>query len=354
MRADTLRILLSVLTMSSVLWYGCRKDDPPAIQKGENYTFQVPAHFPEPVYRFEQNPVSEAGFTLGRRLFFDPIMSRDQTISCGSCHQPFAAFSQFGHNVSHGVKDRLGVRNSPGLFNLNWHTSFFWDGGVNHIENQPANPITNPLEMDETLEGIVGKLRSSAEYPQLFQQAFGDTLISTQRIFRSLAQFMGLMVSADAKYDKVARGAAGVAFTEVEQSGLNVFREKCVQCHTEPLFSDFSFRNNGLALLPNTQGEVDLGRGVIEPNDSGSYYRFKVPSLRNLKYTQPYMHDGRFTTIDEVLDHYSNGIHVTLNLDPLLQTGLSLSTAEKSALKAFLETLNDETFVKDPRFQEPQ
>src|SRR5690606_1159010 len=142
------------------------------------------------------------------------------------------------------------------------------EGGVNHIESEPAAPITNPLEMDETLEHIVAKLRSSKNYPSLFQQAFVDTLISTQRIFRSLAQFMGLMVSAGSKYDKVMRQEPGFAFSAIEQAGLVAFREKCASCHTEPLFSDFSFRNNGLALIPNSQGLIDLGRGMIQAADS--------------------------------------------------------------------------------------
>lgn len=333
---------------------GCKPEPKPDPGTGKpSIQFVVPANWPAPVYDYSGNPLTDEGFELGRQLFYDVRLSRDNSISCGSCHQAFSAFAQLDHPISHGVDDRLGTRNSPPLFNLNWHSRFFWDGGVNHIELQPLSPITNPLEMDESLDNIVAKLQSDEKMRSMFKDAFGTEEINSQRMFKAMAQFMGTMVSSGSKYDKYMRNEPGVSLTQQERQGMSVFEQKCATCHPAPLFTDLSFRNNGLALLTGTDGKVDLGRGTITNEDSGSYYKFKVPSLRNLRYTRPYMHDGRFATIDEVLDHYTNGIHATLNLDPLLTGGIALTPEEKSDLKAFLSTLDDEDFVRDRRFHEP-
>jgi cytochrome c peroxidase len=352
-----LRNIMVAAASLTVLLYGCKKDkEKEPEEQGDpslaNIVFSVPKGWPQAHYNFENNTLTKEGFKLGRKLFFEPRLSSDNKVSCGSCHQPFSAFAQLDHAISHGVNEQLGIRNSPALFNLNWHTSFFWDGGVNHIENQPAAPITNPVEMNETLAGIVAKLENDAVYKKMFKDAFGDETINTQRIFKAMAQFMGMLVSSNSKYDKYTRNEEGGSMSQQELDGLTVFRSKCAGCHTEPLFTDFSLRNNGLELVTGTTGTVDKGRGVIEPLDSTTYYKFKVPSLRNLKYTAPYMHDGRFTTLDAVLEHYSNEIYQTPNLDPALTNGIILSGKEKADLKAFLNTLNDESFVKDIRFLE--
>jgi cytochrome c peroxidase len=325
----------------------CKPD--PSISPEEEITFSVPEGWPQPVYKFENNTLSKAGFELGRKLFFDTRLSRDNSIACGSCHQPFAAFSQFDHDVSHGVDNKLGIRNSPALFNLNWHSSFFWDGGVVHIENQPLNPIQNPVEMDEKLENIIAKLRSDNDYSTKFKEVFGDETINSQRIFKALAQFMGMLVSSNSKYDHFVRNEEGGEMTSMELNGLNIYREKCAACHKEPLFSDFSYRNNGLT--PSVSNDSGRARITLDAND---LYKFKVPSLRNLKYSAPYMHDGRFRTLSDALNHYTSGIHASPTLDPLLQNGIQLTAQEKSDLLAFLNTLNDESFVKDKRFQEVQ
>lgn len=347
-------ILNKALVLVAVLFIimiGCSKD--PAIVSNvteEQIEFIIPSGWPAPVYNFENNTLSNAGFELGRKLFFETRLSRDNSTSCGSCHQPFAAFSHLDHAISHGIENKLGTRNSPALFNLNWHTSFFWDGGVNHIESQPINPIRNPVEMDETLENIIAKLNSDEQYRQMFKAAFGDPAVNSQRIFKSLAQFMGMMVSADSKFDKYMRGEAGGEMSAPELSGLQVFRSKCATCHKEPLFSDFSLRNNGLPV----SSVNDSGRAHIT-HELADMYKFKVPSLRNLKFTFPYMHDGRFSTLDEVLNYYTTGIHNSGTIDPAIgNSGITLSTQEKTDLISFLNTLNDETFVKDKRFAEPQ
>ncbi len=316
---------------------------------GRDISFRIPEGWPQPVYNFENNPLTQQGFELGRKLFFDPRLSRDNTISCGSCHQPFSAFAQLDHPVSHGIDNLLGTRNSTALFNLNWHSSFFWDGGVNHIENQPIVPIQNPVEMDEKLENILTKLSEDADYQNRFTQAFGDDRVTTQRIFKALAQFMGALVSAGSKYDKYMRNEAGGKMTAAELNGLQIFRTHCAGCHTEPLFTDFTFRNNGLT--PSAVN--DSGRAVITQK-SEDLYTFKVPSLRNLRYTPPYMHDGRLRTLEDVLDHYASGISTAMpTLDPTLKNGIQLSPQERADLIAFLNTLNDEAFTKDTRFQQP-
>ncbi|RYZ54383.1 MAG: cytochrome-c peroxidase [Sphingobacteriales bacterium] len=312
-------------------------------------SFDVPQGWPQPAYKFDSgNPLTEAGFELGRKLFFDARLSRDNSVSCGSCHQPFAAFAQFDHDLSHGVENKLGTRNSPGLFNLAWHTTFFWDGGVNHIESQPIAPIQNPVEMDEKLENILVKLKADPEYRGRFNKAFGSDTINTQRIFKAITQFMGALVSSGSKYDQYIAGTSGVTFSMSEKAGLNLFESKCASCHKAPLFSDFTFRNNGLK--PTSVN--DSGRAHITREDP-DLYKFKVPSLRNLRFSPPYMHDGRFKTLDQVLDHYATGIHSSPTLDPLLASGITLNQQERKDLLAFLNTLNDETFVKNPRFQEP-
>lgn len=352
MKGSALKRGVILVLSAFTLFAGCRKD--PNIVDGredtglESFEFKVPANWPEPTYKFQGNTLTKAGFELGRKLFFEPRLSRNNTTSCASCHLPTAAFSQPDHAVSHGVENRLGTRNSPGLFNLNWHPSFFWDGGVNHIESQPLAPIQNPVEMDEKIENVVMKLNGDAAYKALFKNAFGDETINSQRIFKAMAQFMGMMVSADSKYDKYVRGEAGGNMNVSELEGLQVFRAKCATCHKEPLFSDFSFRNNG---LPNTSVN-DSGRAMITKADA-DMYKFKVPSLRNLRYTYPYMHDGRFNTLQQVLDYYTSASHNSALIDPAIgTTGLALTADDKTNLISFLNTLNDETFVKDKRFQE--
>jgi cytochrome c peroxidase len=310
--------------------------------------FTVPNGWPQPSYNYINNPLTAEGFELGRKLFYDPILSKDNTISCGSCHQQFAGFAHAAHNVSHGINDRLGTRNTPGLFNLNWNTSFMWDGGVNHIEVMPLAPIQNPLEMDETVTSIISKLSASEKYKALFNRAYGTEEVTSQKMLKALAQFMGMLVSSNSEYDQYKKGSVVWDTTSSKYKGYKIFQQKCNTCHTEPLFTDHSFRNNGLAINSNYK---DSGRFIItqEIND---LYKFKVPSLRNIGLTSPYSHDGRFELITEMLDHYSSGIVQSPSLDPALQNGFTLSSAEKIHLFEFLKTLNDNSFKTDPRFKE--
>lgn len=300
--------------------------------------FQQPANFPAPVYRLSDNPVTEDGFILGRKLFYEPRFSRNNTVSCGSCHIQSSAFTQHGHDVSHGIDDRLGSRNSQAIMNLAWSPDFFWDGGVFDLDLQPIVPITNHVEMDETVENVLVKLRQHPEYPSLFKKAFGSEEITTARTMKALSQFMIMCVSSESKYDSVNKGIA--TFTNEEEKGYSVFRQKCSSCHKEPLFTDHSFRNNGIPVGPNN----DEGRYLVTLNEADRY-KFKVPSLRNLEFTAPYMHDGRFLNLDAVLDHYNSGIQLTPNLDPLLANGIKLETDERKQLLSFLRTLSDRKFI---------
>ena len=313
-------------------------------------SFTIPAGFPMPVYRFEQsNPLTKEGFELGRKLFYDGRLSKDGNFPCASCHQQFAAFSTFDHDLSHGINNQFTIRNAPALSNLLWMKELQWDGGVNNIEVQPLAPLTAPNEMGEDINRVIGKLKADAGYNQLFTAAFGKGEINSQKMLKALTQFMGSMVSADSKYDKVKRGAA--SFNTTEQTGYTLFQQKkCNSCHKEPLFTDFSYRNTGLPLNPSLK---DVGRMHVT-NKREDSLKFKVPSLRNVFLTFPYGHDGRFYSIDDVLNHYSNGVQPSATVDSLVRNKIPLTRDEKYYLKAFLSTLTDTAFVADKRFSQPQ
>jgi cytochrome c peroxidase len=338
--AALLAILALVVSMEA-----CRKSDAaPAVRK---LSLEVPAGFPPPEDLFKDNPITQEGFDLGKKLFYDGRLSKDGKFPCSSCHQQFAAFATFDHALSHGVKDQFTTRNAPGLFNLAWHRELHWDGGINHLEVQPLAPITAPNEMGETVEGVIAKLNSDSRYREMFRAAFGDETINSQRMLRAMAQFMGMMVSANAKFDQVKQGKA--SFTAAEQAGYAVFQAKCGSCHKEPLFTDLSYRNTGLTLDP---GLRDAGRMRITNRREDSL-KFKVPSLRNVEVTAPYGHDGRFFSLGAVVDHYRFGVVDGPTTDPLVKRRIGMSDNEKSDLVQFLKTLTDQSFLKDPRFAEP-
>ncbi len=312
--------------------------------------FVPPSNFPAPQYHFTNNDITKAKFELGRKLFYDPSLSRNNTISCGTCHIQSAGFTHHGHDVSHGIDDRLGSRNSQSIMNMAWNKTFFWDGGVFDLDFQPIVPITNPVEMDETLDNVLNKLRNHNEYPSLFKNAFGSEEINTERLMKSLSQFMVMLISANSKYDKVMRNE-GESFTVDEKAGHILVQQHCGSCHKEPLFTDDSFRNNGIGIGYND----DMGRYLTTLNENDKY-TFKVPSLRNLSYTSPYMHDGRFITLEAVLEHYNSQVKNTPNLDPLLfqheKPGIPLTSKEQQQILAFLKTLDDVEFITDKRFAE--
>lgn len=321
-----------------------------AITETENFVgFQQPTHFPAPTYNFAANTVSKDGFALGRKLFYEPILSADNSISCGSCHIQSSAFTQHGHSVSHGIFDQLGTRNSLPIMNLAWNTNFLWDGGVFNLDLQPIIPITAPEEMGESMANVLQKLRNNGAYAPMFQKVFGSTDINATVVLKALSQFMLMCVSDQSKYDSVKRNQA--SFTEAESKGYTVFQQKCNGCHTEPLFTNFSFKNNGLA--PSIID--DKGRNNITHQDN-DLYKFRVPSLRNLFYTAPYMHDGRFFTLNAVLAHYDHQVQPSTTLDVIFTqnnpVGIPLSNTEQQQLLAFLNTLNDANFISNRNLSE--
>jgi cytochrome c peroxidase len=225
-----------------------------------------------------------------------------------------------------------------------WQKEFFWDGGVGDLDLFSVAPIENPLEMDENLGNVLTKLRSSSKYPALFKKAYGSTEITSQKFLKALSQFMISLVSANSRYDKFIRKEGGI-LTANEQEGLSLFKQKCSSCHAGDLFTDQSYRNNGL----NIQGSKDEGRFSITENPSDRY-KFKVPSLRNVEMTAPYMHDGRFYTLEEVLRHYTTGVQQSQNVDLLVKNGIALSEDEQAKIVAFLKTLTDREFLTNPKF----
>lgn len=332
--------------------FACKVDpEIKPVLPADNLAPVVPAGWPQPVYTFSDNPVTKETFVLGRALFYSTLLSADNSISCASCHQISVAFAHAGHDLSHGVReDQRTTRNSPGLFNLAWHPTLMHDGGIVNIERQPLAPITNSVEMGENIDNVVAKLQAAAKYRDLFRQAFGSEEVTTDRMFKAMAQFMSLIYSYDTRYDYYKNGKNNVEFTDAEKRGYALFQAKCNSCHKEPLFSDFQYRNNGLK--PSKTN--DVGREHIT-QQAEDRYKFKTPSLRNIALTGPYMHDGSLETLDQCLDHYTNGITNLTNLDSLLKpNGIPMTAAEKQDIKAFLNTLTDYKLINDQRFMDPK
>lgn len=317
---------------------------------GSKLLWKTPNSWPEPAYNFAKNELDSNVVQLGRILFYDPILSSDSTISCASCHSPYNAFTHSDHALSHGIKDRIGKRNSPVLFNLAWNNNFMWDGAINHLDVQALAPIENHQEMDETLANVLKKLSRSKRYRDFFQKAYGTTKINSERLLKSIAQFMLTLVSSNSKYDKVMRNESGVRFTPSEQKGYELFKQHCASCHTEPLFTNNSFQNNGLA--PDSVLN-DTGRMGITGKEEDKY-KFKVPTLRNIERSAPYMHDGRYKSLQMVLFHYSSNIHGTSTLAGALKGGIALSEQDKGNLIAFLKTLTDTEFLNNKAYQYPR
>ncbi len=317
------------------------------ISKQKKIKFKVPKGWPQPIYDFKKNPLTEEGFKLGSALFFDPILSKDHTISCASCHLSFTAFTHADHKLSHGINGKIGTRNSQVLINLAWNKSFMWDGGVNNLEVQAINPITNPLEMDHTLGEVLVSLNQSSKYRKMFYAAFNDSTITSQKLLKALAQYTSQLVSYNSKYDSVMRKEKGVIFTPNEQNGYDLFKKNCNTCHTEPLFTNNGFENNGLAIDTNLK---DMGRMRMTHNPLDSL-KFKVPTLRNIEFSAPYFHDGRVNKLKEAINHYTSGIVKSKTLAASLQKPMALSEQDKRDLIAFLKTLTDKYALYHTRYR---
>ncbi|MGB0375727.1 MAG: cytochrome-c peroxidase [Flavobacteriaceae bacterium] len=325
------------------------------------YTLEIPQLFEDyliPPVIPENNPLTVEGIALGKRLFFDPILSGNRQLACANCHMPEHGFSD-RRAVSLGIAGVPGTRNSMPLFNLAWNynSRFAWDGKEIHLEGQAFEPVTNPIEMHADWNQIADRLQNHPEYPSLFEAAFGDHPIDSVVVVKVIAQFERTLISADSKFDRYLRGNA--TLSPNEQNGLAVFMDEergdCFHCHgnpNNPLWTDNDFHNNA---LDQEFSDLGLGRVTGDPNDNG---KFRTPSLRNLSFTAPYMHDGRFRTLREVIDHYSEGLQYSATVDPLMknvaQGGVHLSPADKQDLIAFLRTLDDLNFIQNPAHRPDQ
>jgi cytochrome c peroxidase len=324
----------------------CRKT-PLSSYRPTPINFTIPNGFPNPVYNFQNNPLTEESFLLGRKLFYDGRLSLDGHFPCSSCHQQVAAFTTYEHDRSHGYNHSHTLRNAPGLANLAWYPVYKWDGSASTIEAISLAHITAPDEMAETMNGIIAKLKNDTAYQPLFQAAYGSPQVTQDGILKALSQFVVNLVSANSKYDKVKRGEA--SFTAQEQNGYTVFQNKCNTCHTEPLFTDFSFRNVGFEMDPFLN---DFGRMRVT-GDAKDSLKFRVPSLRNVDLTSYYLHDGRLSAMRMMLEHYRSGINAGPTLDPLLTNGISLTDSEENDIISFLRTLSDSSYINNPRYREP-
>jgi cytochrome c peroxidase len=359
-----------------VVMTGCDPDDP--VEPDPNppgggqvytptpYTLTYPSYFsPMPIPA--NNPLTEEGIRLGRFLLYEERLSGDNTQSCASCHGSAVAFTDHGNRFSTGIDGIQGTRNAMALQNLGWETSFFWDGRAATLEEQILMPVMDPIEMHEEWPDALAKLQADPVYPTLFLRAFGTPGITQERTAKAIAQFLRTMVSSNSKYDRMVRGEE--LFTVEEQFGFELTTYEgglppdvpmgqggadCFHCHPSGggRFTDGQIRNNGLD--PESLWS-DLGLGALTglPQDRA---KFKTPSLRNVALTAPYMHDGRFQTLEEVIEHYNSGGHASTTVDPNMKYttgGLQLSAAKKAQLIAFLHTLTDTEFVNDPRFQDP-
>lgn len=335
--------LIPFILIGFVFLTSCTEDDPVIISfDNPEIDFRIPAGFPALNIYFNANRPTEYGVELGEKLFHDPRLSTDNTVSCASCHiQSFA----FGDNLPKaiGVEGRVGLRNSPPIQNLAFMKFYNWDGSKLKLENQPLVPIITHEEMASSMSEVIAKIQDDPAYKDLFFKTFGDEDVTSDRIFKSIAQFEYSLVSADSKYDRVTRDQTE-SFTAEEANGYEIFQNKCSSCHNTALFTDQSFRNIGFPLNPDPE---EAGRARVTGN-LDELMSFRVPSLRNVEYTAPYGSFGQFATLKDVLDYMDNGVLDQDNLDPIFKDNdnrIPMTEQEKSDLIAFMKTLSDAAFV---------
>lgn len=342
---------IKILLIIPFLW-NCSSEDNESEYTNIPLEFKTPSNFPPTTFNFQNNPLTQKGFELGKKLFYDGRLSSDGIVSCGFCHEQPSAFTHHGHTFSHGVNNFVGTRNTPPIQNMAFQSSFMWDGAVNNLDLLSILPITNPVEMNGDFATIVAKLKNDPEYQKLFKVAFTDGQINSENTLKALGQFLVMVTSSNSKFDKYRRNEASGNMTTDELQGYAIFNQKCASCHSTDIFTDNSFRNNGLPINPAID---DKGYYRITELNQDKY-KFKVPSLRNIEKTAPYMHDGRFFSLDAVLDHYSNGMVNTGTIDASLNNngnlGIPLTSAEKTKIIAFLKTLTDHEYLNDKRFSE--
>ncbi len=324
------------LALVLIVFTQCKDENQTVLEK--KYIFQVPMGFSEPILR-KDNPITFSKIALGKKLFFDPILSLDSSISCGSCHRPQFAFSD-PNPISPGVKGKIALRNAPSLSNLAWHPYFFAEGGSPNLEAQVLGPVEDQNEMAFSIVKAVNRLKDNSTYNQLFQEVFLDSP-SVYTTTRAIAAFERSLISSNSKFDKYVLEGDKAAFTPVEKRGYELFISdslKCNTCHSGFMLTDFSFQNNGIYEIYEDPGRARL---TLNDTDRG---KFKVPSLRNIAFTGPYMHDGSFKNLEEIIDHYASGGKNHENQSRKIQ-GFSISEEDKIALVQFLQCLTDSVFI---------
>lgn len=357
-------VVLAVLVF--VGFSGCKPDDTDTGQVVEwdttPFVLTYPQHIVAPLLPLD-NPLTVAKVELGRMLFHEQKLSGDESMSCATCHLQSAAFTDTA-KLSVGIRGLEGHRNAMSVFNMAWNDNgFFWDGRAELLRHQSLLPIQDSLEMDETLAGAAAKLSAEEIYQHAFIRAFGDDEITAERMALAMEQFMLTITSFNSKYDRYLAGMESL--TDSELRGLELFNTEyneffpefsgadCQHCHGGPNFSNNQYMNNGL----DEESEMtDIGRMAVTENPS-HLGQFKVTSLRNIALTAPYMHDGRFNTLEEVIDHYNEGLHASSTLDPALaatmSTGLMLTAQDKEDLINFLHTLTDEQLAQETDYSSP-
>lgn len=347
--------VVGIYIIALFLLASCKQD--PEILLGDghdhvHYDLNIPAGLP-PMKIPADNPLTKEGIELGRKLFYDNLLSANNTMNCGSCHQLRNYTVDSNLALSTGIDGIKGTRNSMPLFNIGYSTTFFWDGGAADLETQVLGPIANPVELHEDIGNVVKKLQQHPQYPSLFKKAFGTDVVSSKLIMQAIAQFERTMISANSKFDQWKSGKTSL--TAEETRGMEVYLSEtkgdCVHCHgIGSTFTDFEFRNTGLDSIP-----IDKGRSLITLNSSDDG-KFKTPTLRNIAHTGPYMHDGRFATLRECIDHYNTGFKYTKNLSPELRTALKgrMSEQDINDLIAFLRTLTDYEFINNKNLDKPE
>jgi len=313
------------------------------------YVITIPPGFPTVLNTPADNPLTVEGIALGKKLFYDPILSGDNTMSCASCHAQAFNFSDHNKQFSKGITGAIGTRNAPALINLIWEPYFFWDGRAATIEEQVLSPVANPIEMHLSWTTAVAKVQSNAEYPDLFNKAFQTTTVTQDLITKAIAQFERTFISANSRFDRWVLNIDTLSASE--KRGYDIFyteKGDCFHCHTTKLFTDNLFHNNALDAFPNDSGRAKVTRNS---NDVG---KFKTPTLRNIAYSAPYMHDGRFATLEEVIDFYSSGLQFSATVDPFMKKvnsgGVQLDAQSKQDLINFLKTLGDPEYISNTAY----
>ncbi len=352
-------MLFALVTVLSACSRDEEEPDPAPPFQATPYQLVIPPFFP-PMDIPADNPLTVEGIELGRYLFWEKKLSGNNTMSCGTCHLPehgFADPSQF----STGITGAVGTRQAMALVNLGWAYNYFWDGRMITLEEQVIDPVINPIEMAEDWDVALAELAADEKYPPLFAAAFGTPEITRDRAAKAMAQFLRTMISSKSNFDLQRIGQ--YTFTQNEETGFDLFLAEggalgvggadCFHCHGHAgmQMSDYLFHNNGL----DAHFAADPGLAAItgNPLDSG---RFKTPTLRNIELTAPYMHDGRFATLEEVIDHYNTGGVISQTIDPFMEAaggGLFLDDTDKQQVIAFLKTLTDTSFINNPAFSDP-